>query len=259
MVHAFGVTILSRGTTIQWVFAFIDRPAQGFQAAEAFWATVLKWTVSARRGDHREFATLLPPEGDAYVKLQAVGNGGGMHLDLAVSDVRALVDRAGGLGAQVVADHDGYVVLVSPGGQLFCAVPWHGEARRPEPTRSVLGATSRLDQAVIDVAPRLVPAEVAFWAALTGWSKHPARMDEFTVVQQPDELPVRLLIQRIDEERPTSGHLDLACSDRTLVRAWHQRNGATVVAEHPLWTVMRDPAGGVYCLTSGDPRTGRLP
>jgi hypothetical protein len=72
-------------------------------------------------------------------------------------------------------------------------------------------------------------------------------------------LPVRLLIQRIGEQRPTSGHLDLACSDPTLVRAWHERNGATMVAEHPLWTVMRDPAGGVYCLTSRDPRTGRLP
>ena len=30
-----------------------------------------------------------------------------MHLDLAVSDVRVLVDRAAGLGAEVVADHGG--------------------------------------------------------------------------------------------------------------------------------------------------------
>jgi len=244
--------------TIQWVFAFIDRPAEGFEAAAAFWSTVLKWTVSSRRGGHDEFATLLPPDGDAYVKLQAVGAGGGMHLDLAVSDVRAFVDRACGLGAQVTADNQGYVVLTSPGGQLFCAVSWHGEARRPAPTRSVLGATSRLDQAVIDVAPPLVEAEAEFWASLTGWPAHRSRLDEFTVVQQPDELPVRLMIQRIGEDRPTSGHLDLACSDRTLVRAWHEKNGATVVAEYPLWTVMRDPAGGVYCLTPRDPSTGRL-
>jgi hypothetical protein len=57
-----------------------------FQTAAAFWATVLKWTVSSRRGGHDEFATLLPPDGDAYVKLQAVGEGGGMHLDLRLSD-----------------------------------------------------------------------------------------------------------------------------------------------------------------------------
>jgi hypothetical protein len=220
---------------------------------------VLTWTVSSRRGDHDEFATLVPPDGDAYVKLQAVGVGRGMHLDLAVSDVPALVDRARDLGAEVVADHGGYVVLESPGDQSFCVVPWHGEARRPQPTYSALGATSRLDQAVIDVAPARVEAEVVFWAALTGWPAHPGRLEEFTVVQQPDELPVRLLIQRIGEDRPTSGHLDLACSDRTLVRAWHVQNGAAVVAEGPLWTVMRDPAGGIYCLTSRDPRTGRLP
>jgi hypothetical protein len=145
------------------------------------------------------------------------------------------------------------------GGSLFCAVPWHGEAQRPQPTRSVLGATSRLDQAVIDIAPSGVDAEVAFWSALTGWPTHAGRSGEFTVVQQPDELPVRLLIQRIEEERPTSGHLDLACSNRTLVRAWHEQNGAVIVAEQPLWTVMRDPAGGVYCLTPRDPQTGRLP
>ena len=119
--------------TVQWVFAFIDRPAEGFETAAAFWTTVLKWTVSSRRGGRDEFVTLLPPDGDAYVKLQAVGDGGGMHLDLAVSDVRALADRACGLGAQVVADHGGYVVLVSPGGQLFCAVPWHGETAKPAP------------------------------------------------------------------------------------------------------------------------------
>lgn len=243
---------------IRWVYAFVDRPADQFEAAASFWSAVLKWTVSPRRGEHGEFATLEPAEGDAYVKLQGVGGAGGMHLDLAVPDVRALAARAADLGATVMADHGGYVVLASPGGQLFCSVPWHGEARRPEPTRSILGATSRLDQAVIDVVPSKVEAEVAFWAALTGWPAHPGKLEEFTVVQQPDELPVRLLIQRIGEDRPATGHLDLACSDRTLVRAWHEKHGAMVVAEFPLWTVMRDPAGGVYCLTGRDPRTGRL-
>jgi len=246
-------------TMIRWVHAFIDRPSQRFEAAALFWSTVLKWTVSPRRGERDEFATLLPPEGDAYVKLQAVGDAGGMHLDLASADVRALADRARYLGANRVSDYGGYAVLASPAGQLFCAVPWHGESRRPEPTRSVLGATSRLDQAVIDVTADQLAAEVTFWGELTGWPTHSGRSPEFTVVQQPDELPVRLLIQVVGEKEASSGHLDLACSDRTLVRAWHEQNGASVVDERPLWTVMRDPAGGVYCLTSRDPRTGRLP
>jgi Glyoxalase-like domain len=78
--------------TIQWMFAFIDRPAAGFEAATAFWSTVLKWTVSSRRG-HDELVTLLPPDRDAYVKVQAVSAGGGMHLDLAVSDVSSFCSR----------------------------------------------------------------------------------------------------------------------------------------------------------------------
>jgi hypothetical protein len=223
------------------VYAFLDRPAAEFERAAEFWTTVLKWSLSPRRGEHDEFATLVPPDGDAYVKLQGVQAGGGMHLDLAGADVRALADRAGGLGARVVADNGGYLVLASPGGQLFCSVPWHGEARRPQPTRSLLGATSRIDRAVIEVAPERAEDEVAFWTALTGW---PAQ-DEFTVVQPP-ELPVRLLIQPSGPEQ--SGQVELACSDLSLVRAWHERNGATVVTEHPQWTVMRDPTGGLYRL-----------
>jgi len=87
------------------------------------------------------------------------------------------------------------------------------------------------------VNPARADDELAFWVALTPETR---------------DLPVRLQVQPTEREQPTSGHLDLACSDRTLVRAWHERNGATVVAEHPQWTVMRDPAGGVYCLTSRD-------
>jgi hypothetical protein len=244
---------------IRWVYAFIDRPAEKFEAAAAFWTAVTKSTLSPRRGGHDEFATLLPPDGDPHVKLQAVGSAGGMHLDLAVDDVHKLAERAVGLGASEVCDHGNYVVLASPAGQLFCSVPWRGEQRRAAPTRLILGATTRLDQVVVDVAPSRVEGEAAFWGALTGWPVHTGSLAEFTVVQQPDELPVRILIQRIGEERPTSGHLDLACSDRTIVRAFHEREGASLVVELPLWTVMRDPAGGLYCLTARDPVTGRRP
>jgi hypothetical protein len=71
---------------------------------------------------------------------------------------------------------------------------------------------------------------------------------------------VRLLLQRLDAERPASAHLDLACgADVAGVRARHERLGAVLVAERPHWTVMRDPTGGTYCLTGRDPRTGGLP
>ncbi|WP_435876889.1 hypothetical protein [Streptomyces acidicola] len=35
--------------------------------------------------------------------------------------------------------------------------------------------------------------------------------------------------------------------------------GTTFVAAGAHWTVMRDPAGGTYCLTGRDPETGSLP
>ena len=54
-----------------------------------------------------------------------------------------------------------------------------------------------------------------------------------------------------------SAHLDLACSDIDAVVAWHRELGAQRVGGGRAWAVMRDPASGVYCLTSRDPRTGR--
>ncbi|MEW1871043.1 hypothetical protein AB0420_23515 [Streptomyces caelestis] len=35
------------------------------------------------------------------------------------------------LGAETVGEHEGWAVLRSPAGQLFRAVPWHGESVRP--------------------------------------------------------------------------------------------------------------------------------
>ncbi|NUO41489.1 MAG: hypothetical protein HOV82_05565, partial [Streptomyces sp.] len=61
------------------------------------------------------------------------------------------------------------------------------------------------------------------------------------------------------EERRASAHLDLACADIAATRARHEELGAAFVTRGVHWTVMRDPAGGVYCLTGRDPETGGLP
>jgi len=76
-------------------------------------------------------------------------------------------------------------------------------------------------------------------------------------LRPPATLPIRLLLQRLGTDRTASA--DLACSDVDATRAWHEACGAEVEQRRPLWTVMRDPAGGVYCLTARDPNTGRLP
>ncbi|MDQ0959225.1 hypothetical protein QFZ66_003103 [Streptomyces sp. B4I13] len=248
---------------VRWTYAFADRPAHLFERACAFWTAVTDTELSAPRGDEGEFVTLLPRAGtDACVKVQGVTAGaGGAHLDLAVEDVPAFVAEASRLGAGTAAAHEGWSVLRSPGGLSFCAVPWQGETERPP-----VVAGSRLDQVCLDVAPSVFEAEAAFWSALLpDWSSRPGSRSEFHVVEQPAGLPIRILLQRLDEDRPdgadqASAHLDLACgTDVDAVRVRHERLGALLVAREPHWTVMRDPAGGLYCLTGRDPETGGLP
>lgn len=211
--------------TIQWTYAFIDRPAGRLPAAEEFWTAVTDTRLSPRRG---EFVTLLPEDGaDACVKVQGVGEGpGGAHLDFAVDDVDGFTASAVRAGAEPAAGHDGWAVLRSPAGQAFCAVPWHGESVRPPVVRG-----SRLDQVCVDVPPSSYDAEVAFWTGLLeGWESAPGTRPEFHVLRPPGRLPVRMLLQRLDAERRLSAHVDLACSDISATRAEHERLGATSVA-----------------------------
>lgn len=250
---------------VRWTYAFVDRPVALSERACAFWTAVTDTRPSEPRGEQEEFVTLLPEGADACVKVQGVVAGeAGAHLDFAVEDVPGFVEEARGLGAEPAAVHDGWAVLRSPAGQAFCAVPWQGEAVRPP-----VVAGSRLDQVCLDLPPSAFDAEVAFWSALLpDWSARPGSRPEFHVVEPPDGLPVRILLQRLDVERgadggvdgPVSAHLDLACgADVDAVRVRHERLGARLVARHPHWTVLRDPAGGLYCLTGRDPDTGGLP
>ncbi|WP_338783032.1 VOC family protein [Streptomyces sp. DG1A-41] len=240
---------------IRWTYAFIDRPREAFGTACDFWTAVTDTRLSEPRGDDSEFVTLVPDDADACLKAQAVRSGdGGAHLDFCVDDVREFADSAMRLGASVVADLGSLVVLRSPGGQLFCADPWRGQSSRPRMVRG-----SRLDQVCVDVPPSAYDAEVAFWSGLLAdWTPRPGSLPEFHVVEPPPGLPVRLLLQRLDEERPASAHLDLACADVAATRAWHEELGAVFVAGFSGWTVLRDPAGGTYCLTTRNPETGRL-
>jgi Glyoxalase-like domain len=241
---------------IRWTYAFVDRPWDSYERARTFWAAVSASTLSAPRGDDGQFATLLPSAGHPALKTQAVGGPAGTHLDLCVDDVPALVERATGLGARTVAVHDGYTVLGSPAGVVFCAIGWHGETERPPVVTAPDGARSRVDQVCLDIPAAAFDAEVPFWEQLTGWASRPGALPEFHVLAQPVGLPLRLLVQRLDSDRPAGAHLDLACSDTAVTRAWHESLGATLVARRPHWTVLADPAGAPYCLTLRDPDTG---
>lgn len=94
--------------TIRWITGFLDPPMPTFVAAVGFWRSVTGYGLSASRGEHHQFATLLPPEGDPCWRVQGVGNGaGGARLHLHVDDVPAETERAVGLGAEVMLTRTG--------------------------------------------------------------------------------------------------------------------------------------------------------
>jgi hypothetical protein len=239
-----------------WVSAFLDLPATAFDRTTAFWAAVTCSRSSEPRGDRREFATLVPPDGDDYLRVQRVQDGpGGIHLDLHVRDPRAAADAAASLGAEEVADR-GHVVLRSPGGFIFCLVS-HPASVRPEPVAHDDGTTSLVDQVCLDIPSASYDQECGFWAALTGWEHHDVPGPEFTRLRVPPGQPLRFLLQRLDEgSGRVRAHLDLAADDRAAEVRRHVRLGAELTAEGRGWTVLRDPAGAPYCVTDRDPATG---
>lgn len=246
-----------------WLSAFLDFPASSYDSGVRFWRGVTGYDVSAARGDRLEFATLLPPDGDDFLRVQRVGDGpGGIHLDLHVESPREAADIAVALGAEKVADR-GYLVMRSPGGFTFCLVIQPASVR-PAPAVWELpgetGHTSLVDQVCLDIPAAAYDEECAFWAALTGWAHTASPVSpDFSRLDRPTGLPLRLLLQRLGERSGTvRAHLDLATDDRVSETLRHARLGATVLAEHRFWTVLRDPAGAAYCITDRNPTTGLL-
>jgi len=244
----------------RWITAFLDFEARGFEDGVRFWSSVTGYDVSPRRGDTDEFATLVPRDGDAFLRVQRLDQGvDRIHLDLHVPDPRAAADRAAGLGATEVADR-GYVVLTSPGGLTFCFVPHHA-ATRPRPTAWPGGHSSLVDQVCLDIPASSYDRESAFWHDLTGWEPRGSAVSpDFHSLLRPEGHPLRLLLQRLGEETgDVRAHVDWATTDRAAETARHRALGARVVRTHPVWTVLADPVGRVYCITDRDPETGVLP
>lgn len=230
---------------IRWITGFLDTAGR---EAEEFWLAVTGSVLSARR-DGGRFATLLPAGGDAYLRVQVVGDGPPRaHLDLHVEDVPAAAAEAGARGACVVRDDGELVVLRSPAGIVFCLVPWHGESTPPG------GRSSVVDQVSLDVPAGGYDGEVAFWAGLTGWRPVGSDRPEFRFLDGGPGQPLRLLLQRLVDGAP-GVHLDFACVGVEAEVARHVGLGATVVRRVPGdWTTLRDPVGREYCVTARAPR-----
>lgn len=250
---------------VRWAWLFLDCPPgdspEGHPpAAWAWWAEATGTTVSPVRGERGQFATLLPSEGDPWVKVQATLDGpASVHLDLDVDDVHSAAASAEALGAtRVGAIGQSVVVLRSPGGFGFCLTT-KADTPAAAPPRQVRTGPVLLDQVMLDTPSSLFEAEARFWSALTGWGLVSGSAGEFAVLTRPDGIPVRLLLQRVGREGSVTGHVDLACADRPTAVAEHLSAGAQVRWEGARWTVLNDPFGRTYCLTDRDPATGVLP
>jgi hypothetical protein len=245
---------MSGPVEVRWMWAFLDVPRPVADATWGFWATVTRSTLSPRRGEEGEFSTLTPAYGDPWIKVQSVGDGGGVHLDLDVEDPQAAADTAVGLGARIVADR-GYVVMRSPGGFTFCLTHPDGQGRQVRD-----GEPDLLDQVCLDLPAAAHDDEIAFWSSFTGWEHVDSPLAEFGYLRRPSRMPLRLLFQRLGEpEGSVRGHVDLACVDRAASRARVVDLGATVDADRDFWTVLRDPSGQAFCLTDRSPTAGWVP
>lgn len=224
-----------------WITAFLDVPASRHAGAAAFWCGVTGSAMSPSRGRTGEFATFVPPDGDAYLRLQRIDSGPpGVHLDLHDPD----------------GEHE---LLRSPGGLPYCLNA--GEVgTRPLPRIWAEGQASLVDQLCIDVPPERYDEECAFWSARTGWQLAATSAPYMQQLVRPDGMPLRVLLQRLDDPGgPVRAHLDLATTDRGKETERHRLLGARVQSTHQRWTVLEDPAGLRYCITDRDPYTGMLP
>jgi Glyoxalase-like domain len=246
--------------SFRWLTVFLDFPAGQLDAGVAFWRGVTGYGLSPWRGATGEFATLLPPAGDAYLRVQRVSDDiGGCHLDLHVDrgseSLSAVTERARAGGARLGHQEPGLTVARSPGGFPFCLVEW-AEERAVTAPLATAGGASRVDTLCLDVPPGQFQRECAFWSALTGHETRPGPIRGYAILAGPPGWPVRLLLQRRDRAdagEQVRGHVDLGCTDPDAVRQ-HTELGARVLARQPHWTVLADPAGREYCLIDRAPR-----
>jgi hypothetical protein len=239
---------------IIWTSAFLDFAPSAFEAGVRFWADVTGYAVSPPRGDAAEFATLVPPAGDDFLRVQRLGDGPcRLHLDLHVPDPTAAARIAVGLGAAISVESPyGYVVLTSPGGFTFCFVS-HRAAVRPEAARWG-DHTSLVDQLCLDVRATDADRETQFWSRLTGWPPTTSSIPTLSPLARPPAMPLRLMVQAVGDDRhPATAHLDLAGTDRAAETERHQVLCDAVEHVADRYTLLRDPAGLAYCITDRDP------
>lgn len=235
---------------------FADVAASELDRAAAFWTAVTGGSLGTPTGDDREWVPIERAGEDAHLWLQRTGREAGQagwHHDLFVPDPDAAVRYAADLGARLVHAAGHVRVVSSPGGRVFCLVATDRVRRRPEPVRWPDGHRSLVDQVCLDIPADRYDDEVRFWAALTGWERRFAGHAEFERLVRPDEVPLRILLQRLEDGDTVGAHVDLSCDDRPAEVRRHEELGATTLRPFAGWTVLRDPVGLTYCITDRTP------
>ena len=241
-----------------WLHAVIDVPAAQHSETADFWGHALGWPLGAAWPGHPELQSFEPADGTPYVHLQRIDGPPRIHLDLESADPDALVDRAVALGAELVAQHDRWRTLRSPGGLHFCVL----EARDHEPPEPVTwpdGHRTRMVQVCIDSPRAGYEREVAYWRTLLPGRWVSSSAPEFAGKWHDDAgSPLQLLFQRLDEPSgPVRAHLDHGTDDLAPETRRLLDLGASDIGRGRGWHALRDPAGLAFCVTENSPAQTR--
>lgn len=246
--------------TPAWLTAFLDFPATEFDAGVRFWRGATGYQLSASRGEHGELATLVPPDGRDYLRVQRLGEGfTRLHLDVSVPDPEEFRAQAVALGATHAGATPGNLpVLRSPSGLMLCVQgPVDGVA--PTGTTWPDGHSSRVVQVCLDVPRRWFEAEVDFWQRMLGgrWIE---LEDAEIVIRQPGESALSLRLKPAEITPEVAAHLHLVTDERGLEVDRLVGLGAVTRAVRPAKSILEAPGGLALCVLeeAGEGGTCRL-
>lgn len=233
-----------------WLTVFLDFPAAEFDAGTRFWAGATGYDLSATRGGRGEFATLQPPAGDPYLKVQRLGDGPTrLHLDLHVRDPYPAAEAAEAAGAELLEESaHGSFVLRSPGGFTFCLVS-HAGADVPGPRAWASGHRSRVSRFCLDVPRRRYAAEVAFFTELLGGPWREVAEPE-TALRPASGWAVDVRLQPAELSPEVTSHLHIVTDDLEAEVARLADLGARQRAVRTGKAILEAPGGTALCVVA---------
>jgi len=237
-----------------WLTVFLDFPAAEFEAGVDFWRGSTGYELSPVRGADGEFATLLPPVGDNYLRVQRLGDGPTrLHLDVHVDDPWASAEAAEAAGAELVEESPhGYFVMRTPAGFTFCLVPHPGAEVPPALVWPTWQHRSRVTRFCLDVPRKKYAAEVAFFQELLGgdWQQV---ADPETALRPAGCWALDVRLQPAEVSAEVTSHLHIATDDLEAEVERLAELGAMPRASRAGKTILEAPGGTALCVVEVEP------